>query len=367
MSTAHTPSVSNVIASAAGSVIELLETRRLLSASVTAKTLNIAGTSKADNLSLSYSNSTGNITVRMNSEKAQTFAASKLQAINIATLAGNDNITLPSNLPTTIFFMTIDGGDGNDVINGSNLNDNEIGGNGNDSLFGNNGDDSLFGQAGDDSLSGGAGNKDRIYPGLGNDNCSGGAGTFDTLTYQDRKDGVTSRIDGGGASGNLGTGEHDTVANDFENAVGGDGNDRVIGNAGSNVVGGAKGNDTLDGGLGNDTIYGDEGTDTVTYASRTKPVFVFINSGKGNSGETREGDMLITIENAIGGSGADSLVGDSHNNALTGGAGNDTLVGGKGNDSFDGGAGKDSIDGGLGTDTSKRDATDVLASVETLK
>ena len=367
MSIAPNNSASNALSAAAGSAVELLEARRLLSASISAKSLNIAGTTKADTLTLTYSSSTQKVTVRMNSEAAVSFQTSKFQAINIATLAGNDTITLPSNLPATIFFMTIDGGDGNDVINGSNLNDNEMGGNGNDTLFGNNGDDSLFGQAGNDSLSGGAGNKDRIYPGLGNDNCSGGAGNFDTLTYQDRKDGVTSRIDGGGSSGNLGTGERDTVANDFENAVGGDGNDRVFGNAGSNVIGGAKGNDTLDGGLGNDTIYGDEGTDTVTYAARTKPVFVFINSGKGNSGETREGDFLITIENAIGGSGADSLVGDSHNNVLTGGAGNDTLVGGKGNDSFDGGAGKDSIDGGLGTDTSKRDATDVLASVEALK
>ena len=70
-----------------------------------------------------------------NNAAAQTFAFTKFQAINIATLAGDDKINLPSNLPKTIFFMTIDGGDGNDLINGSNLNDSMIGGNGNDTVF----------------------------------------------------------------------------------------------------------------------------------------------------------------------------------------------------------------------------------------
>lgn len=356
----------SVVASPVGfSSIEPLETRRLLSASIANKSLNIPGTSAADTLTLTVSGK--NISVKLNSTAAQTFAFTKFQAINIATLGGNDTINLPSNLPTTIFFMTVDGGDGNDVVNGSNLGDSVIGGNGNDTLNGNGGDDSLFGQAGNDSLSGGAGNKDRIYPGLGNDSCSGGIGNFDTLTYQDRKDGVTVRIDGGGSSGNLGTGERDSISNDFENAVGGDGNDRVFGNAANNVIGGAKGNDTLDGGLGHDTIYGDEGTDTITYATRTKPVVVTLGTTLMNNGEAGENDQLFTIENVIGGAGNDSLVGDAHGNALTGGAGNDTLLGGKGNDNMDGGAGRDSIDGGLGADTAKTDVNDIDKSIETLK
>jgi len=354
-----------VASSVALSDLELLEPRRLLSASIANKSLNIAGTSAADTLTLTVSGK--NISVKLNSAAAQSFAFSKFQAINIATVAGNDIINLPSNLPKTIFFMTIDGGDGNDLVNGSNLGDSMIGGNGNDTFIGNDGDDSLFGQAGNDSLTGGAGNKDRIYPGLGNDTCSGGAGNFDTLTYQDRKDGVTVRIDGGGSVGNVGTGERDSIANDFENAVGGDGNDRVFGNAGNNVVGGAKGNDTLDGGLGHDTIYGDEGIDTVSYSTRTKAVFVTLGTTAGNNGQAGEGDQLFTIENAIGGSGNDSLVGDAHSNALTGGAGNDTLVGGKGNDNLDGGAGRDSVDGGLGADTAKNDRNDIVTSIETLK
>ena len=49
----------------------------------------------------------------------------------------------------------------------------------------------------------------------------------------------------------------------------------------------------------------------------------------------------VTIENAIGGSGNDSLIGNSINNNLSGGAGNDTFFGGGGNDILDGGTGID--------------------------
>ena len=47
------------------------------------------------------------------------------------------------------------------------------------------------------------------------------------------------------------------------------------------------------------------------------------------------------IENAVGGSGADSILGNDVANNLKGGAGADTLTGGRGNDVFDGGTGHD--------------------------
>lgn len=62
-----------------------------------------------------------------------------------------------------------------------------------------------------------------------------------------------------------------------------------------------------------------------------------------------------TIENAIGGSGNDTLIGNNANNSLDGGAGNDTLYGGPGNDIFDWSsssrAGDDIFYGGTGDDT----------------
>jgi Ca2+-binding RTX toxin-like protein len=58
-----------------------------------------------------------------------------------------------------------------------------------------------------------------------------------------------------------------------------------------------------------------------------------------------------TIENAIGGSGNDTITGNTVANALTGGAGNDTLYGGDGNDTLDGGLGTDNLHGQSGDDT----------------
>ncbi|MDD2914925.1 MAG: DUF4214 domain-containing protein [Gallionella sp.] len=51
----------------------------------------------------------------------------------------------------------------------------------------------------------------------------------------------------------------------------------------------------------------------------------------------------VTIENATGGSGNDTLTGNSAANSLDGGAGNDTLTGGTGNDTLLGGLGSDTV------------------------
>ncbi len=54
-----------------------------------------------------------------------------------------------------------------------------------------------------------------------------------------------------------------------------------------------------------------------------------------------KGDTRSLIENAVGGSGNDTITGNEAANALTGGAGNDRLTGGKGNDVLNGGVGDD--------------------------
>jgi serralysin len=58
----------------------------------------------------------------------------------------------------------------------------------------------------------------------------------------------------------------------------------------------------------------------------------------------------VTIENAIGGSGADLITGNAADNALWGGAGNDTIYGGEGSNFLRGEAGDDYIVGGSGFD-----------------
>ncbi len=57
-----------------------------------------------------------------------------------------------------------------------------------------------------------------------------------------------------------------------------------------------------------------------------------------------------TIENALGGTGADTLLGNEAANSLDGGAGADTLRGNGGIDALAGGAGSDLLDGGAGND-----------------
>ncbi|MGZ8285069.1 MAG: M10 family metallopeptidase C-terminal domain-containing protein [Allosphingosinicella sp.] len=69
----------------------------------------------------------------------------------------------------------------------------------------------------------------------------------------------------------------------------------------------------------------------------------------------------VTIENAIGGSGADTMFGNEVGNVLTGNAGNDTISGLAGDDTLNGGLGSDSLNGGLGSDRlNGGDGVDIL-------
>ena len=58
-----------------------------------------------------------------------------------------------------------------------------------------------------------------------------------------------------------------------------------------------------------------------------------------------------TIENAVGGSGHDSMIGNTADNVLTGNGGNDLIAAGLGNDTLDGGLGNDEMLGGAGNDS----------------
>lgn len=61
-------------------------------------------------------------------------------------------------------------------------------------------------------------------------------------------------------------------------------------------------------------------------------------------------DARSLIENAIGGSGNDTITGNAASNTLTGNAGNDTLKGAAGTDTLLGNGGTDYLYGGLGND-----------------
>ena len=76
-----------------------------------------------------------------------------------------------------------------------------------------------------------------------------------------------------------------------------------------------------------------------------------------------EGDTRSLIENAIGGSGDDSITGNQADNHLIGGSGDDQLFGLDGNDTLDGGAGDDTLDGGAGVDTALYHATRAASTI----
>ncbi|MFO0187232.1 MAG: hypothetical protein ACK55J_11455, partial [Alphaproteobacteria bacterium] len=223
---------------------------------------------------------------------------------------------------------TSSGADGNDVfVNPENF-VGAVGGIGNDSLMGNSAANTLLG-------------------GLGNDSLDGGTGSADWASYANAGGAVTVSLAVGTSSGADGN----DVLTRIENVLGGNGNDSILGDSLANLLDGGNGNDTLNGGSGtaNDTLIGGAGTDLASYDGATTPVTVDLSNG--SSSGAFGTDSLTSIENVLGGNGADSILGDSQSNVLDGGAGNDTLNGGNGNDDLAGGNGNDILLGAEGNDT----------------
>ena len=177
----------------------------------------------------------------------------------------------------------------------------------------------------------------------------------------------------------------------------GDGDDTVITGPGDDTVSIGDGDDTAQTGAGDDLIIagagggidvidGGLGSDTVSYPSAENPVLIDLRTADRSAqaagattigakltddgydpttpvgyaeGLDIETDILISIENADGGAGNDTILGNDGNNTLQGMggdddlqgfAGNDALQGGTGNDLVSGGSGNDDVDGGRGDD-----------------
>lgn len=179
--------------------------------------------------------------------------------------------------------LTIDGGDGDDVINGGSGNDSidagngqdaVAGGDGNDTINGNNGNDVLTGDVGDDSIFGGDG-ADTINGNDGSDMVNGGSGV----------DSVSG--DGGG----------DTV-------YGGAGNDLLFGDGGASpdddVVYGNSGDDQINGGGGNDLLDGGAGDDfVVTVQSQFAILETSVTAAEGAAGGGTVANFTITLSASL--------------------------------------------------------------------
>ena len=226
-----------------------------------------------------------------------------------ATIVSNSPRIVGSKAPDVIVAgggdNTIYGEGGNDVICAGAGNDTIYGGRGDDAIFGEGGNDTIYGERGSDHLDGGGGS-DSLFGETGNDKLDGG-------------DGAGDRLSGGPGDDSLGGGP-----GDFDLLAGGPGNDKI------------------DGGPGVHDIASYAGTGgAVTIDLQTQAV-----SGA-------EAEHLSGIEDAIGGSGADTLIGDPGSaNRLDGGPGADRLLAaGPGDEAF-GGPGPEECGGGFSAETS---------------
>jgi hypothetical protein len=187
----------------------------------------------------------------------------------------------------------------------------------------------IHGTPGDDYLHGGAGN-DHIDGAGGSDtvdmSAAGAGGAFVNLT---------SGIAVSGATG------IDTLVS-IENIIGSAGNDQLIGDGSANTFFASGGSDTID---------GRGGSDTFDASSATGSVVIDLDSGFVGGAVTA---TLTSIENAVGGSGADFIAGGTGPNALSGNGGNDTFL-----NLHDG----DVVHGGPGLDTAVFSGSSATASL----
>ncbi len=155
---------------------------------------------------------------------------------------------------------------------------------------------------------------------------------------------AASEVLNGGANNNTINGR-----NGNDRIFGNDGNDTLSGDLGNDSLLGGNGNDVLIGGAGDDVLNGGAGADTAKYLGNAAVTVDLNVKTAQNTGHGR--DTLTSIENVVGGNGADRITGDKGANYLTGNGGHDTLLGGLGADTLNGGAGNDLLDGGAGNDT----------------
>ena len=102
------------------------------------------------------------------------------------------------------------------------------------------------------------------------------------------------------------------------------------------------------------TIWDGDGTDTIDLSGWSTSSTLSLTAGSYSSVNNMTYNLAIAydvdIENAIGGSGDDTLGGNDLDNVITGNAGNDTITGHFGDDTLYGGEGNDTLEGGGGSD-----------------
>ncbi len=102
------------------------------------------------------------------------------------------------------------------------------------------------------------------------------------------------------------------------------------------------------------TIWDGDGTDTIDLSGWSTSSTLSLVAGSYSSVNSMTYNLAIAydvdIENALGGSGDDTLTGNDLNNTIAGNGGDDQIEGHEGNDNLYGGSGEDVLLGGIGED-----------------
>jgi Ca2+-binding RTX toxin-like protein len=280
---------------------------------------------------------------------------------------------------------------GNDVVTGNDAANRLETGAGNDTLNGGAGNDILIAGAGFDQITGGAGADRFVFTSAADSFSATDPTQFDRIT--DFEQGVdkidldalkgvfvgTANFSGRAGEVRFGSFGGDTL---IQLDTDGDGDSdfnvmltgnkvltiddfigilppdlRLVGTSGNDNLVGGVGNDTLVGLAGNDTLNGGAGNDTADYSGLAENTRIDLDiAGAQVIGRTGGSDTLISIENLIGGAGANTFYGSAGNNVLNGGGGADLLDGRGGDDVLIGGSGKDQLAGRAGSDVFRFDA-----------
>ena len=277
-----------------------------------------------------------------------------IDQLTVNALAGDDTIDA-SGLQNAIdangnqanaIALSLNGGDGDDVLIGSAGNDLIVGGRGNDVAFMGAGDDSFVWNPGDgsDVVEGQGGNDTLQFNGSNaNENIDLSANGSRLRMFRDVGN-VTMDVNGVEQVNVVAVGGADTVTvNDLSGT----------GVTGVNLdLAGTPGTGTGDGQADSVIVNGTGGDDAVTAAGDASGVSVFGLSAQVNITGAEAANDRLTI-NALGGDDVVDASGLSDGAILltaNGGDGDDVLIGGAGNDTLTGGAGDDVLIGGPGLD-----------------
>lgn len=235
--------------------------------------------------------------------------------------------------------------EGFEIIQGTQADDTITGSSGDETFFGNDGNDTLDGGAGDDELYGGDGDdvfdktngSDSWYGGAGND-IFNGLNSSDTDTVNGGSGFDTYSVQGSASqwtlANNIATaGFHSTTLSSIEAFIGSNQDDDIDESNGAiNEFYGGGGDDIIrTNGFNSlsETFDGGAGIDTLDYSDETGNTTFDMTAG------TLTGAGAATdFENAIGGSGNDTIIGTSGDNTINGGGGDDNLTGSGGSNTY---------------------------------